>query len=187
MFNDSLASGSEIWIIFNTSLHLIQQVFIYPAGYSSAAFAAGAFMLDLAGPAGAGGIVLDIAILLGRLEAEGHFIAGWAPITIVFPVIPEILLGEQPLLTIGRSIRFGDCGRNALFQAGFDLSAVVVTFVGDDLKLIYLEDLFSPGCHPLQLVEIIDLISYIVIDDQFVLIVNADLDVEPYLGSMILP
>jgi hypothetical protein len=51
MFNDSLASGSEIWIIFNPSLHLIQQVFIYPTGYSYTVFAAGAFMLDLAGPA----------------------------------------------------------------------------------------------------------------------------------------
>ncbi len=51
MLDDGLASGSEIWIIFNTSLHLIQQVFIHPAGYPSAAFAAGAFMLDLAGPA----------------------------------------------------------------------------------------------------------------------------------------
>jgi hypothetical protein len=36
MFNDSLASGSEIWIIFNASLHLVQQVFIHPAGYPSA-------------------------------------------------------------------------------------------------------------------------------------------------------
>jgi hypothetical protein len=51
MFNDSLASGSEIWIIFNPSLHLVQQVFIHPAGYPSAVFAAGAYMLDFASPA----------------------------------------------------------------------------------------------------------------------------------------
>jgi len=101
MFNDSLASGSEIWIIFNPSLHLIQQVFIHPAGYSSAVFAAGAFVFDLTSPAGAGGIVLDLAILLGRLEAEGHDLASRTPVAIGFQVIPEILLGEQPLLAIG--------------------------------------------------------------------------------------
>jgi len=48
MLNDGFASGSEIWIMFNTSLHLIQQVFIHPAGYSSASFVAGALTLDLA-------------------------------------------------------------------------------------------------------------------------------------------
>jgi len=47
---------------------------------------------------------------------------------------------------------------------------------------------------PLQLVEIIDIISNIVIDDQFVLVVHAHLHVVlryqdgiPHLGSMVLP
>jgi hypothetical protein len=48
MLNDSLAPGKEMGIVFNPSLHLIQQVFIHPAGYSSAALAGGALTLDLA-------------------------------------------------------------------------------------------------------------------------------------------
>jgi hypothetical protein len=168
-------------------LHLIQQVFIQPAGYSSAVFVAGAFVFDLASPAGAGGIVLDLAILLGRLEAEGHDLPSRTPVAIGLWVIPEILLGKQPLLAIGGSIRFGDCGSDSLLKAGFDLGAVIVAFVGKDLELIYLEDLFSPSCHPFQLVEIVDFIGNIVIDDQFVLIVHADLDVVSHLRAVVLP
>jgi len=187
MLNNGLASGKEIRILFNPSPHLIQQVFIHPAGYSSTVFAAGASILDLAVPAGARSIVLDLAILLSRLKTEGHSFASRAPIAIVFPVIPEILLGKQSPLAIGGGIRFGDCGSNSLLQAGFDLGAVVVAFIGNHLKLIYLEDLFSPDCHPLQLVEVSNLVGYIVIDDQVILSVYADLDVISDLRTVVLP
>ena len=70
--------------------------------------------------------------------------------------------------------------------AEYVIDRSAVAFVGNDLKLIYLEDLFSPDCHPLQLVEVSNLVGYIVIDDQVIFSVYADLDVISNLSSMVL-
>jgi hypothetical protein len=48
MINNCFTPGYAIRIIFNPSLHLIQQVFICPAGYSPAIFAMSASILDIA-------------------------------------------------------------------------------------------------------------------------------------------
>jgi hypothetical protein len=48
MLNIGPTPGQEIRIILNPSLHLIQQVFVYPGGYSPAIFAASISILDIA-------------------------------------------------------------------------------------------------------------------------------------------
>ncbi len=69
-------------------------------------------------------------------------------------------------------------------QTGFDLGTVAAAFVGKDLKLVHPD--IRPGCHPFQLAAIVNLIGDIVIDDQVILSIYADLDIEPHLGSTVL-
>jgi hypothetical protein len=123
----------------NTALHIVQQIPIHPTGDAAALFTARTLVLHRALRTNVGGIVLDVSSLLGGLEAEGELLSRWAPIAILIEVIAEVFFAEGAMLAAGRGLGFGDEGRDAHIQTGFDILAMVVTHICQDFKIIHTE------------------------------------------------
>lgn len=97
--------------------------------------------------AGGGGVGPAFSALLGGLEAEGEPLSGRAPIAIVLGVVAEVFFAKQAQAGVGGRVGFGDVGGDPSFEAGFDLLAVVVTHIRENLEPIYAERLFCAQCH----------------------------------------
>ena len=150
---------------------------MHPAGDATAAFAASTLCLDGTACAGVGGVILDLSVLFGGLEAEGQLLSCGAPVVILLGVVTEIIFGEEPALAAGGSLRFGDERRDARIQAGFDFHAVVVAHVCQDFEFVHTEQLLYPLGHVAEEIPVGDGVGDFVIGDQLVLLVDADLHV----------
>src|SRR3972149_10425428 len=137
--------------------------------------------------AGAGGVVADLPLLLNGLEAKGQGLTGRAPVAVLLPVIAEVFFGEQPALAVGGGVGFGDVGIDVFLKAGLHFLPIVVAHVGDHIHLVDAQGLLGALGHAAQQPEVGDIVGDVVVDDQFVLGVDAELNVEADQGGLAAP
>jgi len=126
-------------VLLNSSFHLVQQVFIHPARDAATVFAARTLGFDRALRTRTGRVVLDVPVFLSGLEAEGEHLSGRAQVTVLFEVIEEVFLAEEAMLAAGGGSGLGNEWHDPINNTGFDLLAMVLAYIGQDLKVIHAE------------------------------------------------
>lgn len=112
------------------TVHLIQEILVHPTSEAAATLVAGALSLYGTLGASAGGIVLDVSVLLGGLEAVGQLLSCRAPIAILLRIVAEVFLNEESTFAASGGSGLGNIGCDASLQTGFYFLTMVVTHIG---------------------------------------------------------
>src|SRR4029453_17855644 len=134
-------------------------------------FTARALRLARTAAAGWRRIIADVPPMLDGVKAERKLRACRTLVGIGGPIIDEIILAEEPELLVGRGDRTGDVGRDAGFQAGLHLLAMIVANIRHGIERTA-EYCFDLQRHRAEPVTVARIVGHIVGDNELMFTVH---------------